>query len=83
MAIKSIRQSSEFLKMFNRLDKKFQKRILRIIRKITVNPRTGKPMRYDRKGTREVYLKPYRFSYIYYQKENVITLLDIYHKKKQ
>lgn len=40
-------------------------------------------MRYARKGTREVYLKPFRLSYAYIKEENKIILLDLYHKKKQ
>ena len=83
MVIKSISQSGDFKKVFFRLDKKFQQRVIKLIRKIVENPNTGKPMRYGRRGTREVYLKPYRLSYIYSQEENEITLLDIYHKRKQ
>lgn len=51
------------------------------ISKIIYNPSIGKPMRYGRKGTREVYVKPYRLSYIYI--EDKIIFLDIYHKDEQ
>lgn len=53
------------------------------IKKIKENPRIGKPMRYGRKGTREVYVKPYRFSYLYAESEDKLVFLDLYHKKKQ
>jgi len=56
---------------------------MKLIRKLMENPNTGKPMKYDRRGTREVYLKPFRLSYFYSQQESRITLLDLYHKKKQ
>lgn len=83
MAIKSIRESDRFRKIFTRLDEIFQKRVVKLIQKLVENPNTGKPMKYDRRGTREVYLKPFRLSYAYSRKESKITLLDLYHKKKQ
>ena len=83
MAIKSISESDKFKKIFNRLDKMFKKRVFRLIQKLVENPNAGKPMKYDRRGTREVYLKPFRLSYSYSQQESKITLLDLYHKKKQ
>ena len=53
------------------------------IGKIVENPKLGKPMRYTRKGTREVYIKPFRLSYLYIENEDRIIFLDLYHKKKQ
>lgn len=38
-------------------------------------------MRYARKGTREVYISPFRLSYKY--ENNVLTFLDLYHKDEQ
>ncbi len=40
-------------------------------------------MRNTRKGTRELYIKPFRLSYVYFKDENKIVLFDLYHKKKQ
>lgn len=51
------------------------------IRKIVENPSIGKPMRYQRKGTREVYIKPYRLAYYYV--DDTIIFMDIYHKDEQ
>ncbi len=74
-------------------DETFKKKIKRIkdsslkikvkkqILKIIDSPTIGKPMRYSRKGTREVYISPYRLSY-YYEKDNLI-FLDLYHKDEQ
>lgn len=63
----------------NLLKTKIQKQIQKIIN----NPEVGKPMRNVRKGTREVYIKPFRLSYTYLKNENLIIFLDFYHKKKQ
>lgn len=58
---------------------KIKKQILKIIN----NPKIGKPMRHDRKGTREVYIKPFRLSYAYLKNENLIIFLALFHKKRQ
>lgn len=39
-------------------------------------------MRNVRKGTREVYVKPYRLSYYFNKKENLIIFLDFYMNNK-
>jgi mRNA-degrading endonuclease RelE of RelBE toxin-antitoxin system len=53
------------------------------IANIIEDPEIGKPMRYSRKGTREVYLNPLRLSYAYKKEENKIIFLGIYHKDEQ
>ena len=58
-------------------------RIEKQIDKIIENPEIGKPMRYARKGTREVYVGSFRLSYVYLKEENMLILLDFYHKDKQ
>jgi len=40
-------------------------------------------MRHARKGTRELYIKPYRLSYAYIKEENKIIFLNLYHKDEQ
>lgn len=67
-------------KIKNTADKE---KIKKQIGKILENPDVGKPMRYSRKGTREVYVSSFRLSYIYYQQENSLIFLDIYHKDEQ
>nr|WP_309250833.1 hypothetical protein [Methanosphaera stadtmanae] len=47
------------------------------------NPVIGKPMRHNRKGTREVYVSPFRLSYVYEEQKDFIVFLDVYHKDKQ
>jgi len=58
-------------------------KIIKQIKKISGNPEIGKPMRNVRKGTRELYIKPFRLSYNYNTKEKIVYILDLYHKKKQ
>lgn len=53
------------------------------IRKIIEDPEVGKPMRYARKDTREVYVGSFRLSYAYIKDENRLVFLDIYHKDQQ
>ena len=64
-------------------DNLFRIKIEKQIKKIIESPEVGKPMRNVRKGTREVYIKPFRLSYSYIKNENLIIFLDLYHKKKQ
>ncbi|MAE42940.1 hypothetical protein CMO93_04155 [Candidatus Woesearchaeota archaeon] len=64
-------------------NKNLKIRIWKQISKIIDNPEVGKPMRNVRKGTREVYITPFRISYAYIESENKIIFLDLYHKDKQ
>lgn len=76
-------------------DKKFQKTINKIkdnsirdqikkqINKLIDNPELGKPLRYNRKGTRELYVKPFRLSYRFYLDKDLLEFLDLYHKDEQ
>ena len=61
------------------LKSKVKKQIIKIIE----NPEIGKPMSYSRKDTREVYVSPFRLSYIYIKNEDKIIFLDLYHKDQQ
>ncbi len=51
--------------------------------KIIANPEIGKPMRYGRKGTRELRVAPFRLCYVWNAKENIIDIIELYHKDKQ
>jgi mRNA-degrading endonuclease RelE of RelBE toxin-antitoxin system len=73
-----------FVSTFSKIhDKKIRERIKNQIIKIKYNPRVGWPMRYGRKGTRKLYVKPYRLSYAYNAREKKIYILTLYHKKHQ
>ena len=64
-------------------DVSIKDRIVKLIAKIKENPEIGKPMRHNRKGTRELYLPPFRLSYAYSKTEEVVVILDFYHKDEQ
>ena len=64
-------------------DAEIQKSIKNKIAKIIENPEIGKPMRYTRKGTREVYVGHFRLSYAYYKDKDTVEFLDLYHKDEQ
>ena len=73
-----------FQKVISKIkDQEMQKSIKNKIKKIIEDPENGKPMRNVRKGTREVYISPYRLAYSYNPSENKIIFLDIYHKDEQ
>ena len=73
-----------FLKKISKIkDESLKSKIKKQIEKMIENPEIGKPMRYSRKGTRELYISPYRLAYAYFPSENKIILLEIYHKNDQ
>ena len=76
--------TSEFRAIFLKIkDQTLKDKIIKQLKKIKNNPEVGKPMRNVRKGTRELYIKPYRLSYIYNISEKIVYILDLYHKKEQ
>lgn len=71
-----------FKKNFKKIkDKILKERIIKQISKIKENPEIGKPMMHTRKGTREIYIPPFRLSYKL--KGNIVYILDLYHKDEQ
>jgi len=60
-----------------------QEKIKKQIKKIIEKPEIGKPMRYVRNGTREIYIGSFRLSYAYFKEEDKIIFLDLYHKDEQ
>ena len=79
-----IRFDKNFITIFSKLkDELIKTKIKKQIKKISENPEIGKPMRNVRKGKREVYVKPFRLSYSYNGEENIIYVMDLYHKNKQ
>lgn len=68
----------DFKKEFSKLkDTGFKEKVKKQIAKIIENPELGKPRRYNLKGTREVYISPYRLSYNYNEELDKIILLTI------
>ncbi|MBI4147664.1 type II toxin-antitoxin system RelE/ParE family toxin [Candidatus Woesearchaeota archaeon] len=80
----NVERTDRFLRIFSKIrDASTKERVFRQIEKILLDPELGKPMRYARKGTREVYVTPFRLSYAYAKEENKIIFLDLYHKDEQ
>lgn len=79
-----IRFAKRFTDIFSKIkDELMRIKIKKQIQKISINPEVGKPMMHNRKGTREVYIKPFRLSYLFNVNNNIIYILDLYHKKEQ
>jgi len=79
-----IERSPKFISFLCKIKGKSEfNRIKKQILKIIQNPEVGKPMRFARKWTREVYIGSFRLSYSYNKEENKIIFLDLYHKDKQ
>lgn len=73
----------DFKKEFERIkNKDIKERIIKQITKIRENPDIGKPMRYGRKGTRELYvIGSFRLSYLF--EGDIVFILSLYHKDEQ
>jgi len=79
-----VEETDKFSVIYQKIkDESLKLKIKKQIKKIILNPEVGKPMRNIRKGTREIYIKPFRLSYSYLKEQNKIILLDFYHKKEQ
>jgi len=56
----------KFKHFFDKIkDKLLKEKVIKQIQKIIINPEVGKPMRNIRRGTRELYISPFRLSYTY------------------
>ena len=60
--------------------KSLKEKIKKQIKKILDNPLSGKPLKYDLKGERTVYVKPYRI--IYAVKNRTLYLLRFEHRQE-
>ncbi|MDY6932129.1 MAG: type II toxin-antitoxin system RelE/ParE family toxin [Halobacteriota archaeon] len=79
-----VEHNPNFLRKIHRIkDNSLKEQVKKQIKRIIENPGIGKPMRYARKGTREVYVGSFRLSYAYFKNENKIIFLDLYHKDEQ
>ncbi len=74
----------KFKEIFSKIkDNLIKSKIIKQIEKIKTNPEIGKPMRNVRKGTRELYVQPFRLSYEYFKDKDLVYILDFYHKDEQ
>ena len=81
--IKEVIRTESFLRQLKKIDKSILDRVERLVIKIINEPEIGKPMRYDRKGTRELYLPLFRLNYVYDKSKGLLIFLDLYHKDEQ
>jgi len=73
-----------FKKSFKKIkNQDIKSKVKKQIKKILMDPTIGKPMRFERKGTRELYIAPYRLAYAFLEEENTIIFLSLYHKDEQ
>lgn len=79
-----VERKPNFIKKIGKIkDNSLKEQVKKKIKKIIENPEIGKPMRYARKGTREVYVGHFRLSYVYLSHKNKLVFLDFYHKNEQ
>jgi len=79
----NVKTSDHFEKILNKIDNTLKIQLSKIVSKIISNPKIGKPMRFGRKGTREMYVGHFRLSYLYDKGADTIYLLNLYHKDEQ
>jgi mRNA-degrading endonuclease RelE of RelBE toxin-antitoxin system len=80
----TIEYKDEFLKRISKIkDACSKEKVKKQVQKIVADPEIGKPMRFSRKGTRELYIPPFRLAYAYLPEEKKLIFLDIYHKDEQ
>ena len=71
--------TEKFEKEVKKLDSSIKLKIIKQIEKIVQEPKIGKPLRYDLKGERTIYVKPYRIIYAF--DKDTITFLRVQHRK--
>jgi len=71
--------TDKFEKEVKRLDSSVKIKVVKQIEKIIQSPNIGKPLRYDLKGERTIYIKPYRVIYAF--DKDTITFLRVEHRK--
>jgi mRNA-degrading endonuclease RelE of RelBE toxin-antitoxin system len=81
--MRKVNNSQRVERILRKLDQFSLSRIDKLMCKVVDSPEIGKPMRYERKGTREVYASPFRLAYIYDPTTDTVLFLDLYHKKGQ
>ena len=70
--------TEKFEKELKKADNSVKEKAVKQIKKIINDPEIGKPLRYDLKGERTIYIKPYRIIYSLYN--NKIQFLRFEHR---
>ena len=71
--------TDKFEKEVKRLDSSIKIKVVKQIERIIQSPNIGKPLRYDLKGEKTIYVKPYRVIYSF--DKDTITFLRVEHRK--
>ena len=71
--------TEKFEKEIKKLDNFIKGKVAKQIEKIINNPEIGKPLRYNLKGERTVYVKPFRIIYSFFN--NILYFLRFEHRK--
>lgn len=72
--------TEKFEKELKKSDNSTKEKAIKQIKKIIENPEAGKPLRYNLKGERTVYVWPFRIIYCYMG--NTIYFLRFEHRKE-
>jgi len=72
--------TEHFKEDFKKADKSVKDKAVKQFDKIIENPDTGKPLRYNLKGERTVYVAPFRIIYSYF--DECIYFLRFEHRKE-
>ena len=84
MVVERVEKTDEFVKLVKKIkNPALKERVQKQIAKVIENPEVGKPMRFARKGTREVYVSPFRLAYAYLKERDTIIFLGVCHKDEQ
>lgn len=79
--IKFVISTDKFEEEFKKIkDKGLKEKLKKQIHKITQNPGFGKPLRYNLRGERTIYVKPFRL--IYKVESDKLILLRFEHREK-
>ena len=71
--------TEKFEKEFKKADSDIKQKAIKQVQKIIQNPEVGKPLRYDLKSERTIYVKPFRIIYTF--SNNTIYFLRFEHRK--
>ena len=71
--------TEKFEREAKKADNSIKEKIKKQMKKIIENPHIGKPLRYDLKGERTVYIKPFRIIYSF--SNNTVYFLRFEHRK--
>ena len=72
--------TEKFEREFRKADTSIKQQAVKQINKIIDSPEIGKPLQYDLKGERTVYVKPYRIIYSFFN--NTVYFLRFEHRKE-